>query len=114
MSLYNSFDRNQHLGELATPLDTQQGVLTPAQRRAATINNLYGSVAYDATVLLSPNLLSGSVSDKFTSVPNTASGGVLAPHVTQVMSHSIRIKSADGTLYYVMATNLATNRTGGA
>lgn len=115
MSLFNSFDRSQHLGELATPLETQgQGVLTPAQRRAATIANLYGNAAYDTGVLISPTAVSALAGDKLTSVPNVASGGVLAAHVTQVMSHSIRIKSADGTLYYVMVTNVVTNRTGGA
>ena len=35
-------------------------------------------------------------------VPDVASGGPLAAHDTQAMSHSIRIKSADGTLYYIM------------
>lgn len=115
MSLFNSFDRNQHLGELATPLETQgQGVLTPAQRRAATIANLYGNAAFDATVLLSPTAVSASVSDKFTVVPTVASGGVLAAHITDAMTHSIRIKSIAGTLYYVMATTTVTNRTGGA
>lgn len=114
MSLFNSYDRTNFLGEVNTPLETQgSGVLTPAQQRSKVLANLYGA-AYDATVLSSPNLASSSVSDKFTVVPNVASGGVLAAHITQVMSHSIRIKSADGTLYYVMVTNAATNRTGGA
>lgn len=114
MSLFNSFDRSQHLGELAVPLDVNGTAMTPAARRAATINNLYGSAAYDSSVLLSPNLVSGAVGDKFTVVPNVASGGVLAAHTTQTMTHSLRIKSADGTLYYVMITNVVTNRTGGA
>jgi hypothetical protein len=48
------------------------------------------------------------------SVPDVASGGVLAAHVTQTMTHSIRIQSADGTQYWIMVTNAATNRTGGA
>lgn len=46
-------------------------------------------------------------------VPAVASGGVLAAHVTDAMTHSIRIESADGTKYYVMATTTVTNRTGG-
>lgn len=46
--------------------------------------------------------------------PDVASGGVLAVHITQVMSHSIRIQSEDGTNYYVMCTDTVTNRTGGA
>lgn len=46
-------------------------------------------------------------------VPNVASGGMLAAHVTDAISHSIRIRSADGTLYYIMCTTTVTNRTGG-
>jgi hypothetical protein len=46
--------------------------------------------------------------------PNVASAGMLAVHTTQTMSHSIRCVSDDGTVYYLMATDTATNRTGGA
>ena len=46
-------------------------------------------------------------------VPTVLSGGVLAAHTTQVMSHSIRIKDKAGTNYYVMCTATTTNRTGG-
>ena len=48
------------------------------------------------------------------SVPDVASAGVLAVHTTQVMTHSIRIQTADGTAYWLMVTDAATNRTGGA
>lgn len=113
MSLFNSYDRSSFLGELLVPLDTQAGVLTPAQQQAKVQANIFGS-AFDPAVLVSPNLASAAVGDKFTVVPNVASGGVLAVHTTQVMSHSVRIKSADGTLYYIMLTNVVTNRTGGA
>lgn len=47
------------------------------------------------------------------SVPDVASGGVLAAHITDAMTHSIRIQSADGTNYYIMCTTTVTNRTGG-
>lgn len=41
MSLFNSFDRSQHFGELNTPLETQgEGVLAPALRKAACLANL--------------------------------------------------------------------------
>ena len=57
---------------------------------------------------------SGAVSfSRLFEVPNVASGGMLAAHVTDAVSHSIRIRSADGTLYYLMATTTVTNRTGG-
>lgn len=47
-------------------------------------------------------------------VPTVASAGLLAVHTTQTMTHSLRIRSAAGTLYYIMVTDAATNRTGGA
>lgn len=47
------------------------------------------------------------------SVPDVASGGVLAVHTTQTITHSLRIQSADGTNYYIMLTDTVTNRTGG-
>ncbi|MCB0205474.1 MAG: hypothetical protein KDH89_11705 [Anaerolineae bacterium] len=43
-------------------------------------------------------------------VPNAANGTIFAAHTTQVMTHSLKIISADGTAYYVMCTNAATNR----
>lgn len=42
MSLYNSFDRTKHLDELDSPLVSNEGVLTPLQRRQRVINNLFG------------------------------------------------------------------------
>lgn len=46
-------------------------------------------------------------------VPTVASGGILAAHITDAVTHSIRIESAAGTKYYVMCTTTVTNRTGG-
>lgn len=47
-------------------------------------------------------------------MPTVASAGILAAHTTQTMTHSIRCVDAAGTVFYVMCTNDATNRTGGA
>lgn len=43
-------------------------------------------------------------------MPNVSNGTIFAAHVTQVMSHSIKIVSDDGTAYYLMCTDTATNR----
>lgn len=43
MALYGAFSRHKHLEELASPIDSAAGVLTPAQRRQAVIDNLFGS-----------------------------------------------------------------------
>jgi hypothetical protein len=113
MSLFNSYDRTAFLGELNTPLETQgQGVFSPTVQRQKVLNNLYGNTINDGTVLMGS--LSGSAStQRLLNVPTVASGGVLAVHVTDAMTHSIRIRSDAGTLYYLMATTTVTNRTGG-
>lgn len=46
--------------------------------------------------------------------PNATSGGMVAAHTTQTMTHSIRCVTDDGTLLYIMCTDTATNRAGGA
>ncbi len=40
MSTVGSYDRTNHLSELASPLVTQEGVLSPANRRLRTLRNL--------------------------------------------------------------------------
>ena len=47
-------------------------------------------------------------------MPTIASGGILAAHTTDAITHSIRCVDANGTVFYLMATTTATNRTGGA
>lgn len=51
---------------------------------------------------------------KLLNIPAPTSGGLFAAHTTQTMTQSIRIISDAGTLYYIMCTDAATNRTGGA
>lgn len=51
MSLYGAFDRTKHFDELDDPLVTNEGVLTPAQRRARVVANLFvdgDTVDFDA------------------------------------------------------------------
>lgn len=47
-------------------------------------------------------------------LPTVASAGLLAAHTTDAMTHSIRCVDDAGTVFYIMATTTATNRTGGA
>lgn len=47
-------------------------------------------------------------------LPTVASAGLLAAHITDAMTHSIRCVDEAGTVFYIMATTTATNRTGGA
>jgi len=58
MSLYGAFDKTKHLSELSEPLETQSGVLTPAARRLAALQNMLG----DTTVTLNEVIKLGSVS----------------------------------------------------
>lgn len=43
-------------------------------------------------------------------IPAASNGTIFAAHTTQIMTHSIRIRDAANTAYYVMVTNAATNR----
>lgn len=43
-------------------------------------------------------------------IPAASNGTIFAAHTTQIMTHSIRIRDASNTAYYVMVTNAATNR----
>lgn len=47
-------------------------------------------------------------------VPAIASGGLLAAHITDGITHSIRCIDENGQVFYVMCTTTASNRTGGA
>lgn len=59
MSLINSFDRTKHLSELDNPLVTNEGVKTPAQRRALALANLF--VSGDTTSLPGDITFPGSI-----------------------------------------------------
>ncbi len=57
----------------------------------------------------------GSVTlGKLFRLPTVASAGLLAAHTTDAISHSIRCVDEAGTVFYIMCTTTATNRTGGA
>lgn len=43
-------------------------------------------------------------------IPAASNGTIFAAHTTQTMTHSIRIRDASNTAYYVMVCNAATNR----
>ncbi len=51
---------------------------------------------------------------KLFNLPTVASAGLLAAHTTDAITHSIRCVDAAGTVFYIMCTTTATNRTGGA
>ena len=71
-----------------------------------------GDTNLDALVITEALDVEG-ITDDVLSSPDVASGGVLAVHTTQTITHSLRIQSADGTNYYIMLTDTVTNRTGG-
>lgn len=51
---------------------------------------------------------------KFLRLPTIASAGILAAHITDAMTHSVRCVDEAGTVFYLMATTTSSNRTGGA
>ena len=72
-----------------------------------------GGTWSNAAFLRFTNSGTGAV-DYLAFTPTTGSGLMIAPHTTQVMTDSIRVKMADGNVRYIMCTTAATNRTGGA
>lgn len=71
------------------------------------------TVPSTASFLRFTNTNTGTIANLM-NIPNVASGGIFAAHTTQAMSQSIRIITANGTKYYIMCTDSAANRTGGA
>jgi hypothetical protein len=65
-----------------------------------------------AIVLTDSDVVSDGTGSLLT-IPNVAVDGMLALHGTDAMTHSIRIKSAAGTEYFIMCTTTETNRTDG-
>jgi hypothetical protein len=43
-------------------------------------------------------------------LPAPANGTIFAAHITEVMSHSLKVVDRDGTAYYIMLTDAATHR----
>lgn len=80
-----------------------------AESNFATKNTIPATVA-----LISLKELGAKKCGKAFRFPDAASGGMVAAHTTQAMTHSVRVVTDDGTVLYLMATNDATNRTGGA
>ncbi len=72
-----------------------------------------GGTWSNAAFMRFTNSGSGAV-DYLAFTPTTGSGLMIAPHTTQVMTDSIRVKMADGNVRYIMLTTSAANRTGGA
>jgi hypothetical protein len=79
----------------------------------ADSNFASGGTWTNASFIRFTNSGTGTVS-YLANVPTTGSGLIVAPHITQVMTDSIRIVMADGNVRYIMCTTSAANRTGGA
>lgn len=47
-------------------------------------------------------------------LPNASNSTLVATHITDAMTHSVRCVLANGTIIYLMATTTATNRGGGS
>lgn len=71
----------------------------------ATGNTVPASVAFIRVVDTS-NVRIGAL----LRMPNVSNGTIFAAHTTQVLTHSIKFVTDDGTAYYLMCTDAATNR----
>lgn len=68
-----------------------------------------GGTWTNASFMRFTNSGSGSISNLM-NFPAPSNGTIFATHTTQTMSHSIRFVDASGNTYYIMCTNVATNR----
>jgi len=90
-----------------------------------TVGGTCSVIQVDSNIASGPTIPAGTAFLRFTNtgsqalsylmnIPTSASGLMVAPHTTQVMTDSIRVVMADGNVRYIMLTTAATNRTGGA
>jgi hypothetical protein len=82
-----------------------------------TISALQVDSDFDATATVSANVAAIRLTNSNTGtwpnllqIPAASNGTIFAAHTTQTMTHSIRIRDANNTAYYIMCTNAATNR----
>ena len=82
-----------------------------------TIAGLQLDSDFDATATVSANVCALRLTNSNTGtwsnllqIPAASNGTIFAAHTTQTMTHSIRIRDASDTAYYIMCTNAATNR----
>jgi hypothetical protein len=73
-----------------------------------------GNTVPAATALIRVAEIGAVAVKKLFKLPTVASAGLLAAHTTDAITHSIRCVDDAGTVFYIMATTTATNRTGGA
>ena len=73
-----------------------------------------GNTVPAATALIRVAEIGAVAVKKLFKLPTVSSAGMLAAHVTDAMTHSVRCVDDAGTVFYLMATTTATNRTGGA
>jgi hypothetical protein len=73
-----------------------------------------GNTVPAATALIRVAEIGAVAVKKLLRLPTVASAGMLAAHTTDAMTHSIRCVDDAGTVFSIMATTTASNRTGGA
>lgn len=73
MSLYGALDKTKHFDEFNDPLQTNEGWLTPAQRKAEALANLgaASAVALEAITALTDNS-AGTANDTIAAIPDPA------------------------------------------
>lgn len=119
MALYGAFDVTKHFSELGEPLDTQEGTLTPAQRRARALVNL-GLGAEDAELELLDGALAGTVVNSKAAIYSSAGrlarssavvagAGTIQGDATAMTAELNVVTGADGTVGVKLPTSAADN-----
>lgn len=115
MSLYGAFDQTKHLDELDSPLETQEGVLTPAQRRArvsanvfasGVTNTLNGVLDIDGTIDMDGAVTAGTPRFDIDFTSSSTNGGTSVQGLT--VQHTMTgAGGVGGRSYFGMDTNVA-------
>jgi len=104
----------------ANALRATFGIAAASTALGGTCSVIQVDTDFDTAVTVPPNFAflrltntNTKKSNNFLRLPNVLAetDGLFCAHVTQTMTHSIKIVSEDGTAYYVMCTNANTNRT---
>jgi hypothetical protein len=94
---------------------TDTRTLNPACAALMVESNIGANNTVPAATALIRVAEIGSVAvKKLFRLPTVASAGLLAAHTTDAITHSIRCVDDAGTVFYIMCTTTASNRTGGA
>jgi hypothetical protein len=119
MALYGAFAQDQHMDELDSPLETQEGTLTPATRRARVLANLGMAAtaaeidnAADVSARVQELTATGAVTAGVQSVELNHATVIVAATIADASNHQglfiVKDTSASGTAAHTLTLTAGT------